>query len=74
MMVIAYPDRVVIEVRDRGRGYQIAADEEPDETEGRGRGIRLMRMLVDSVEVMRRRDARGTLVRLIKLLAPAEEA
>lgn len=74
IMVIAYPDRVVIEVRDRGRGYQIAADEEPDETEERGRGIRLMRMLVDSVEVMRRRDARGTLVRLIKLLAPAEEA
>ena len=69
MMVIAYPDRVVVEVRDNGEGYEIAPDEEPDESEERGRGIKLMRMLVDSVEVRRRRDAHGTLVRLIKLLA-----
>ena len=70
MTVHAYPDRVVIEVRDCGCGYEIAADEEPDCTEDRGRGIRLMRMLVDSVEVRRRADTRGTLVRLIKLIAP----
>lgn len=75
MMVIAYPDRVVVEVRDSGCGYEIAPDEEPDESEERGRGIRLMRMLVDSVEVRRRTDAQGTLVRLIKLLqAPVAAA
>ncbi|MDN0055664.1 anti-sigma factor antagonist [Collinsella ihumii] len=71
MLVAAYPDRVVVEVRDSGQGFEIAADEEPDESEERGRGIKLMRMLVDSVEVRRREDARGTLVRLIKLLKPA---
>ena len=68
MMVVAYPDRLVVEVRDCGEGFEIAADEEPDESEERGRGIKLMRMLVDSVEVMRRKDAPGTLVRLIKLM------
>ena len=71
MTVHAYPDRVVIEVRDCGCGFEIAADEEPPETENRGRGIRLMRMLVDSVEVRKRVDAKGTLVRLIKLIVPA---
>lgn len=74
MMVMAYRDRVVIEVRDGGKGYEIADDEEPTESEERGRGIRLMRMLVDSVEVRRRRDAPGTLVRLIKLLRVPEAA
>lgn len=74
MMVIAYSDRVVVEVRDCGCGYEIAPTEEPDESEERGRGIRLMRMLVDSVEVRRRREATGTLVRLIKLYKAAEAA
>lgn len=73
LMVIAYPDRVVIEVRDCGQGYEIGSDEVPDEGEERGRGIKLMRMLVDSVEVRRRKDAPGTLVRLIKLLKVSEE-
>ena len=68
--VRAYADRVVVEVCDRGEGFEIAPDEEPDMTEERGRGIRLMRMLVDSVEVKRRSDAQGTMVRLIKLLDP----
>lgn len=64
----AYEDRVVIEVRDSGCGFEIADDEEPEESEERGRGIKLMRLLVDSVEVRRRTDARGTLVRLTKLI------
>lgn len=67
--VRAYGDRVVIEVCDCGEGYEIADNEEPDESEERGRGIRLMRMLVDSVEVRKRTDVRGTMVRLVKLLA-----
>ena len=68
MTVRAYADRVVIEVADTGRGFELAADEVPLESEERGRGIKFMRMLVDSVEVRRRTDANGTLVRLIKLL------
>ena len=67
--VRAYGDRVVIEVCDCGEGYEIADNEEPDESEERGRGIRLMRMLVDSVEVRKRTDVQGTMVRLVKLLA-----
>ena len=70
MNVRAYADRVVIEVCDCGAGYEIAPDEEPEQTEERGRGIKLMRMLVDSVEVRRRTDVSGTMVRLVKLLEP----
>ena len=68
MTVHAYADRVVIEVRDCGCGFEIAAGEEPEASEERGRGIKLMRLLVDSVEVRRREDAPGTCTRLIKLL------
>lgn len=65
--VRAYRDRVIIEVCDCGEGFELAADEEPEEQETRGRGIKLMRLLVDSVEIRRRHDARGTMTRLIKL-------
>ena len=71
MNVRAYRDRVVIEVCDGGCGFELAPDEEPAASEERGRGIKLMRMLVDSVEVRRRTDAPGTMVRLIKLLRAA---
>lgn len=68
MNIRAYRDRVIIEVCDCGCGFEIAADEDPKESEERGRGIKLMRMLVDSVEVRRRTDVCGTMTRLIKLL------
>lgn len=69
LSVRAYDDRLVIEVADRGCGYEIAAGEVPVESEERGRGIKLMRMLVDGVEVRRRGDADcGTRVTLTKLL------
>lgn len=67
LTVHAYPDRVVIEVCDEGCGFEVASDEEPVASEERGRGIKLMRMLVDSVEVRRRTDSHGTMVRLVKL-------
>ena len=66
--VRAYRDRAVIEVCDGGCGFELAPDEEPPEREERGRGIKLMRLLVDSVEVQRRTDGPGTMVRLIKLM------
>ena len=68
MTIAAYADRVVVDVRDCGCGFEIAPNEEPPKSRERGRGIRLMRMLVDSVEVRRRTDAPGTRVRLIKLI------
>lgn len=67
--VYAYSDRVVIEVRDCGCGYEISSAEEPVSSEERGRGIKLMRLLVDAVEVRKRDDGCGTLVRLTKLMA-----
>ena len=71
MTVQAYPDRVVIEVRDGGAGFELSADQEIEASEERGRGIKLMRMLVDSVDVSRRRDVPGTCVRLVKLIGAA---
>jgi serine/threonine-protein kinase RsbW len=68
--VTGYPDRVVVDVSDCGCGYELAPDDEPtssvDEME-RGRGIKLMRLLADSVSISRRQSGRGTLVRLVKL-------
>ena len=69
LTVRAYRDRVVIEVVDGGAGYALAADEVPDEREERGRGIKLMRLLVDSVDVSRRTGRRGTCVTLTKAFA-----
>lgn len=68
LTVTAYADRIVVEVRDSGCGFELGDGDEPEASRERGRGIRLMRMLVDSVEVRRRVESRGTLVRLIKML------
>lgn len=71
-----YPDRVIAEVADRGCGFDPSCVEAP--TDGgaddaccgapaeRGRGIKLMRLLADSVDI-RPRDGGGTLVRIVKL-------
>ena len=68
--VSAYPDRLIVEVSDSGDGF------EPDqlacvrcgEADERGRGIRLMRLLVDSVMICRRTPGPGMVVRLTKLV------
>lgn len=66
-----YQDRVVVEVTDNGSGMELAADEEPPENTEceleRGRGIKLMRMLADSVEISRKPAGLGTIVRITKL-------
>ena len=74
LTVQAYGDRVVIEVVDRGAGYSIDGSSEPVTTEERGRGIKLMRMLVDNVEVARRTDGAGTRVRMVKLFSGTLES
>ena len=63
----AYDDRVIAVLRDSGCGYEISREDAPAVSEMRGRGIRLMRLLVDSVDIRRREDASGTVVRLVKL-------
>lgn len=69
--VAAYPDRATVEVSDCGCGFELSEDEEPEEvgpSAERGRGIRLMRLLADSVSITRKQTGEGTVVRLVKLL------
>ncbi|MDD2587555.1 MAG: anti-sigma factor antagonist [Atopobiaceae bacterium] len=70
LVVLAYPDRVVVEVSDCGEGFELAQDEEPEQSLERGRGIKLMRMLADSVTIGTKSTGEGTVVRLVKLLDP----
>lgn len=75
--VTSYPDRVVAEVSDCGTGFELAADEEPTPERGgeeRGRGIRLMRLLADSVSIRRKQVGEGTVVSLVKMLRPDARA
>ena len=68
--VAAYPDRVTVEVTDCGCGVSLGEDEEPPEAgpaSERGRGIRLMRLLADSVSIAPKQTGEGTVVRLVKL-------
>lgn len=65
-----YPDRMVIEVADCGGGFDPSEQAERclNQTDERGRGIRLMRLLVDSVSIVPRPSGSGMLVRLEKLV------
>lgn len=69
----AYPDRASVEVSDCGEGFEMAEDEEVPEVGAaaeRGRGIRLMRLLADSVSISLKRSGKGTIVKLVKLIRP----
>ena len=60
---------------DCGCGFELAGDEEPPETgpcAERGRGIRLMRLLADSVSIAHKSSGEGTVVRLVKLFGTAD--
>ena len=59
---------------DRGAGYSIDETSEPVASEERGRGIKLMRLLVDNVDVARRTDGAGTRVQMVKLFSGALES
>lgn len=67
--VSAYPDRMVIEVTDCGNGFSEGGiPNKPDCDCERGRGIKLMRLLVDAVSIKCRKGSAGTIVRLVKLV------
>ncbi len=69
--ISAYEDRVLVDVTDCGDGFQIADDEDTPQVDGsaeRGRGIKLMRLLADSVSICRKPTGTGTLVRIVKLV------
>lgn len=81
LTVSVYADRAVVEVADCGDGFDPTRSGDgaedaanlSDETSGdleRGRGIKLMRMLADSVEIGRKANGAGTVVRLVKLITP----
>ena len=63
--VIAYSDRVVLEIIDLGAGFDGTARVTGDVYAPGGRGIAFMRALTDRVE-FERPEAGGTLVRLVK--------
>lgn len=70
--VACYPDRAVVDVTDCGCGFELSPDDDtPEVGEGdeRGRGIKLMRLLADSVSIVRRQQG-GTCVRIVKLFRP----
>lgn len=69
--VIAYPDRIVVEVSDEGSGFDGTLAGSTDVYAPSGRGVLFMRALMDSVE-FHRSDAGGTLVRLVKHRARSE--
>ena len=70
--VVAYPDRVEVDVEDSGPGFELGANEEPPSAgkgAERGRGIKLMRLLADSVTISERPQGMGTVVRIVKLVS-----
>lgn len=73
-----YPDRAILEVSDCGGGFKVDEHGEAEQLDAgeneleRGRGLKLMHMLADSVEIQHKPSGEGTVVRLIKLYTPIE--
>lgn len=67
--VTSYADRAVIEVSDCGEGFDplevVASDDDPYAE--RGRGLKLMRLLADSVTIAPKPTGTGMLVRITKI-------
>ncbi len=67
--VSLFDDRIITEVTDCGCGMSFSSgDKLPQPSETRGRGIRLMTMLTDSVQIEPKQAGQGTRVRLVKML------
>ncbi len=67
--VCAYDDRIVVEVTDCGEGFDPCECTNCECGEDRGRGIKLMRLLVDDVDIRPKPSGKGMVVRLVKLVA-----
>lgn len=67
--VTGYADRVVMDVTDGGPGFDPNAlsDRPVGGSAERGRGIKMMRLLADSVTIMPRSTGEGMLVRIVKM-------
>lgn len=68
--VAAFADRVTVDVADCGEGFSLGAAEaapEAAEDAERGRGIKLMRLLTDSVTIAPKSTGEGSVVHLVKL-------
>lgn len=68
--VAAYPDRVEVDVADCGEGFEVPDEDQTGETDcyaERGRGIKLMQLLVDSVTISPKTSGDGMVVHLVKL-------
>jgi serine/threonine-protein kinase RsbW len=66
-------DRLVVEVRDHGRGFEYEGANTDDLPEG-GLGISIIRAVCDEFEVLTLDDEPGAALRLTKLRTPAESA
>lgn len=64
------PERIDLYVRDDGKGFRIGA-EESESKRNRGWGLKLIRELVDDVQI--ETGDEGTTVRMVKYLRPAGE-
>ncbi len=74
--VAAYTDRVVVDVADCGEGIDGAcldSDEATRPFSERGRGLKLMRLLADSVTISPKSTGEGTVVRLVKMFPVSDE-
>lgn len=70
--VAAFSDRVIVDVADCGEGFSLGVDEEAPEAAQdaeRGRGIRLMRLLADSVSISPKSTGEGAVTHLVKLFS-----
>ena len=67
--VCAYDDRIVVEVTDCGEGFDPCACPDCDCGDDRGRGIKLMQLLVDDVDIRPKPSGTGMVVRLVKLVS-----
>jgi len=67
--IAGFPDRAIVEISDCGCGFKEPAGQgvAVGEWDERGRGIKLMRLLADSVSFSRKCVGTGTVVRLVKL-------
>ena len=72
--VAAYADRVVVDVADCGEGFLpggCGCGDDP--CAERGRGLKLMRLLADSVTIGPKTSGSGTVVRLVKMYSAKKD-